>query len=165
MTAPTPREIATRLLAIKTVKDWLAKEERDLRDGLAAGLMVGERVPGALDPTDPDTLLGFVQLTKARESVHVADKDAFMEWVAEHAPSEIITVPAKEDVRTSFVAAVTAAVKDHGGWVTTDGEFLVVDGVESTVGSPILTVKATAEADALVSAALASRRLELGPAL
>jgi hypothetical protein len=38
-----------------------------------------------------------------------------------------------------------------------------VDGVEVTTGAPILTVKATAEADGLVADALASRRLELGP--
>jgi hypothetical protein len=158
------RDVATRLIALKVVKDWLAKEERELRDDLAAGLMVGERVPGALDASDPETLLGFVQLTKARESVSVTDKEAFMEWVAEHAPQEIVTIPAREDVRTSFVAAVTTAVKRDGGWVTPDGELITVDGVEVTTGAPILTVKAVAEADGLVKDALASRRLELGPA-
>jgi hypothetical protein len=164
MTAPTSRDVATRLIALKVVKDWLAKEERELRDDLASGLMVGERVPGALDPTDPETLLGFCQLTKARESVSVTDRDAFLAWVAEHAPDEIVTIPAREDVRTSFVAAVTAAVKKDGGWVTPDGELIPVDGVEVTTGAPILTVKATAEADGLVKDAIASRRLELGPA-
>jgi hypothetical protein len=157
------RDVATRLLAVNVVKSWLAKEERELRDDLASGLMVGERVPGALDPADAETLLGFVQLTKARESVSVTDKEAFMEWVAEHAPEEIVTIPAKEDVRTSFVTAVTTAVKRDGGWVTPDGELIPVDGVEVTTGAPILTVKATAEADGLVADALASRRLELGP--
>lgn len=161
MTAP--RDLATRLLAVKVVKEWLAKEERELRDGLAAGLMVGERVPGALDPADEDTLLGFVQLTKGRESVSVTDREAFTEWVAEHCPSEIVAVPAREDVRASFVAAVTDAVKKHGGWISPDGELVPVDGVECTHGAPILTVKATAEADVLVRDAIASRRLALEP--
>jgi len=163
MTAPTTRDLAARILAVKVVRDWLAKEERDLRDGLAAGLKVGEAVSGYIDEDDEDTLLGFARLTKGRESVSVTDRDAFLEWVAEHAPGEIVTIPAKEDVRSSFVAAVTDAVKKHGGWISPDGELVTVDGVEHTQGSPILTVKATAEADGLVADALASRRLQLEP--
>lgn len=165
MTAPlTSRDRATRLLALRVAKDWIAAEERQLRDDTAAELTVGERVPGLLDPANKDTLLGFVQLTKGRESVAVTDKDAFMEWVAEHAPGEIVTVPAREDVRASFVAAITAAVKRDGGWPDpTTGEIVTVDGVESVVGAPTLMVKPTAEADALVADALASRRLQLTP--
>ncbi len=163
MTAPTARDLAARILAVRVVKDWLAKEERDLKDSLTAGLMVGERVPGALDPADPDTLLGFVQLTKGRESVTVTDREAFTEWVAEHAPGELVTIPAREDVRSSFVAAVTDAVKKHGGWISPDGELIPVDGVQASKGDPILTVKAAAEADGLVRDALASRRLALEP--
>lgn len=160
----TSRERATRLLAIRVMKDWIADEERKLREDMAAGLMVGERVPGALDPADPETLLGFVQLTKGRESVSVTDREAFTEWVAEHCPGEIVTVPAREDVRGSFISAVTDAVKKHGGWITADGELVPVDGVEATHGAPVLTVKTTAEADGLIAAALAARRLQLLPA-
>lgn len=168
MTAPalpmTKEERATRLLAIRVLKDWIATEERQLRDDTAASLMVGERVPGALDPRDQETLLGFVQLTKARETVSVTDREAFTEWVAEHAPGELVEIPAREDVRSSFVAAVTAAVKKDGGWIDpATGELLIVDGVETTVGQPTLTVKPTAEADALVADAIASRRLQLTP--
>jgi hypothetical protein len=161
--ALSQRELAQRLLALRVIKDWVAAEDRRLREEAAAGLVVGERVSGAIDPGDPDTLLGFVQLTKARESVGVTDRDAFTEWVAEHAPGEIVTIPAREDVRASFVAAVCASVKAHGGWVTPEGECVPVDGVEVTTGQPTVTVKPTAEADALVAAALASRRLDLMP--
>lgn len=157
------REIATRLIAIRVLKDWLAAEDRRLREQAGASLMVGERVSGALDPADKDTLLGFVQLTKARESVSVTDKEAFTEWVAAAAPSELVEIPARTDVRSSFVQAVLTEVKAHGGWISPEGELLAPDGVELVTGSPIITVKATAEADALVAEALRTRRLELTP--
>lgn len=161
MTAPTSREVATRLLAIKTVWDWLAKEERDLRDGLAAGLMVGERVPGALDPDDPDTLLGFVQLTKGRETTTVTDPAALLAWCEEHAPGEVVTT---RSVRPAFITALLASVKADGGWIHPETyELVPVDGVDYRAGAPVLTVKATAEADALVAEALASRRLAIEP--
>jgi hypothetical protein len=165
VTAPvlSDREIATRLLALKVAADWIRAEDRRLREQAGASLMVGERVSGALDPTDKDTLLGFVQLTKPRESVSVTDKEAFTEWVAAVAPSELVEIPARTDVRSSFVQAVLAEVKAHGGWISPEGELLAPDGVEVVTGQPIITVKATAEADSLVAEALRTRRLELTP--
>lgn len=161
----TSRDDAARLLVLRVVKDWVAAEEKSLRTSVTADLVVGERVPGVLDPGDPDSLLGFVQKVKGRETVAVTDREAFMEWVAEHAPGELVKIPAREDVRTSFVAAVVSAVKADGGWTDpSTGELIPVDGVESVVSEPTLTVKPTAEADGIVRDALASRRLALGPA-
>lgn len=160
MTAPvlTDREIATRLLALRVLSDRIKVEDRKLREQASGSLMVGERVSGAIDPTDKETLLGFVQLTKPRETVGVSDSAAFLEWAKAAAPGEIVTT---ETVRSSFVASVLADVKSHGGWISPDGELLTPDGVQVTVGSPILTVKPTAEADALVAEAIRTRRLEL----
>lgn len=159
--ALTAHEQATRLLAIRVVKDWIAAEEKTLREATAAGLMVGERVPGALDPGDPDTLLGFVQLTKAREAVSVVDPAALLAWVETHCPSEVVTT---RQVRPAFLVALLASVKADGGWIDpSTSELLEVDGVEVRTGSPVLTVKPAVEADALVAEAFRSRRLELAP--
>ena len=157
------RELAARLIAIRVMKDWLSAEDRRLREQAGEALMVGERVSGALDPADKETLLGFVQLTKPRESVSVTDKEAFTEWVAAVAPSELVEIPARTDVRSSFVQAVLNEVKAHGGWISPNGELLSPDGVEVTTGQPIITVKPTAEADGLVRDALAGGRLQLMP--
>jgi hypothetical protein len=46
--------------------------------------------------------------------------------------------------------------------VSPDGELLEVDGVECRTGQPILTVKPNDTADALVAAALAEGRLQIG---
>lgn len=157
----TQRERATRLLALRVLSDWIKAEDRKLRDESVAELVVGERVSGLLDPADEKTLLGFVQLTKARETAAVVDGDALLAWVEAHAPTEVVTT---RSVRPAFVQALLAAVKADGGFVTGDGELLEVDGVEVRCGSPTLTVKPTAEADGLVRDALADRRLQLGPA-
>lgn len=163
MTAPlSSRDLAVQLLAIKVTQERLTKLDRQLREQSAAGLMVGERVSGALDPADAATLLGFVQLTKGRESVTVTDTDAVLAWAEEHAPAEVVTT---RRVRPSFLTALTAAVKRDGGWVHPGtSEVLEVPGIAATVGAPVLTVKPTAEADALVAQALADRRLQLTPA-
>jgi hypothetical protein len=154
------RDAATRLLALKVAADWIAAETKRLRESLSAELMVGERVPGALDHDDKDTLLGFVQLTKGRQTVSITDPDAFLAWVEAVAPTEVITTRA---VRSSFAAAVLADVRSLGGWVSPDGELLMPDGLVERMGEPVLTTKVRAEADALVREAIASRRLELGP--
>lgn len=154
------REQAARLLALRVVKDWVAVEERALRDSVTDALVVGERVPGVLDPADPDSLLGFVQKIKGRESWTVTDAEGFLAWVERTAPTEVVTV---KKVRESFITSVLAECKSHGGWISPDGELLAPDGVEARVGDPTITVKPTAEADGLIRQALASRLLELGP--
>ena len=161
MTPPvlTAREKAARLLALRVLTDRIKVEENTLRAELVAELMVGERQAGALDPADPATLLGFVQLTKARESWVVTDPAAFLAWCERVAAEEVVTTRA---VRASFTAAVLADCKSHGAWISPDGELLAPDGVDVRIGSPVLTVKATAEADALVAEAFASHRMAIG---
>lgn len=157
----TAHDRATRLLALRVLKDWIALEDRKLRDEMCAELVVGERYSGLLDPADKETLLGFVQLTKARESATVTDQAALLAWVEEHCPGEVVTTKA---VRPAFVTALLASVKADGGWIDADtSELLEVAGVEVRVGSPTLTVKPTAEADGLVADALAARSLRLMP--
>lgn len=158
----TAHDRATRLLALRVLKDWVAAEDRRLREEMCAELVVGERYSGLIDPADKDSLLGFVQLTKARESATVTDPAALLAWVVEHCPGEVVTT---RSVRPAFVTALLASVKADGGWIDPDtSELLEVDGIEVRTGQPTLTVKPTAEADALVSEALAARRLQLGPA-
>lgn len=157
----TAKDRASRLLALRVLADWIKAEDRRLRDETVAELVVGERVPGLVDDTDPETLLGFVQLAKGREAATVTDSAALLAWVRGHYPGEIVTTPS---VRPAFVTALLAAVKRDGGWTDgATGELLEVDGITVTTSSPTLTVKPTAEADALVADAIATRRIPLGP--
>ena len=163
MTAPlTDREVATRLLAIAVLEKRIATEKAALKAAASAELIVGERVSGYLDPADRQgTALGHVQLTKARESWSVTDPQTLLDWAQTNAPGEIETKTVTT-VRPAFIAALLAACKTDGGWVSPDGELLEVDGVECRTGSPILTVKPNDEADALVAAALIEGRLQIG---
>lgn len=155
----TGRERAARLVAIRVLKDRIAEEERALREDAVADLMVGEKVVGALPTDDQPEPIGYVQLTKGRESATVVDADALLSWAEKYAPDEVVTT---RSVRPSFVAAVLSAVKKDGGWVDpATAEVVDVDGVEVSTGSPILTVKPNADAHRLVLEALAGRRFAL----
>lgn len=157
------KDRASRLLALRVLSDWIKAEDRRLRDQTVAELVVGERVPGLVDNADPETLLGFVQLAKGREAATVTDGPALLAWVEEHCPGEIVTT---RTVRSAFVTALLASVKRDGGWPDPDNGLLHdVPGISVTVASPTLTVKPTAEADALVADAIATRRIPLGPAI
>lgn len=160
--ALTAHDRATRLLALRVLKDWIAAEDRALREEMCADLVVGERYSGLLDPADKESLLGFVQLTKGRESATVTDPAALLAWVEDHCPDEVVTT---RQVRPAFVTALLGSVKADGGWIEPHtGQLLDVPGIEVRTASPTLTVKPTAEADALVAEAVATRRLPLMPA-
>jgi hypothetical protein len=155
-------EKATRLLALRVLKDWIAAEDRRLREELAAEVRVGERYAGALPGAAAADVLGFVQMVKGREAASVVDQAALLAWVEEWAPGEVVTTRA---VRPAFVTALLAAVKGDGGWVDPlTSEVVDVDGIEIKTSAPTLNVKPTAEADQLVRDAIRDRRLELGPA-
>lgn len=162
MTAPdlSRQEMATRLLAIAVVKGRIAEEERRLRVALTAGLVTGAREAGVIDPADPEgTALGFVTKKKGATSARVTDPAALLGWAREFAPSEVVNVPT---VRPAFVTRLLDAVKKDGGWVDPEtSELIDVDGVQVVTGDPGLMVKASDEADRLVSEALAGHRLAL----
>lgn len=61
----TARDRATTLLAIAVLEARIAAEKKRLRAEFTTELVTGERVPGLIDPDDPEgTGLGFVQKRK-----------------------------------------------------------------------------------------------------
>jgi hypothetical protein len=146
----TRRETATRLIAQKVILDELIGADKAARLDAKAGDFdeVGVREIGKLG----DLPVGTVQLNKGRESWVIADQRAFLAWVQENRPGEIITTPT---VRTSYADAVKAACKKDGGVVDeATGELIVPPGVELREGDPTLTVKPAPEARAAVLEAL-----------
>jgi hypothetical protein len=91
--------------------------------------------------TDDDgTDLGAVCLSAGRTSAKVTDPAAFLAWVAQRHPSELV-----QAVRDSFTKKILDAVTAAGEPVdTATGE--VIPGVEVTTGDPFLTVRPTDEA-------------------
>lgn len=161
MTAPLTRdERARRLAVLAVISDWVKKEDQRLRGEMAAELVPGDRQSALLDPANKDTLLGFVTLVKGRQSWRVTDESALLDWVKRNAPTEVVTV---QSVRPSFVTALINECKTHGGWISPEGELMHPDGLETSIGTPYIQVKATAEADGLVADALRGGRLQLMP--
>ena len=98
------RETAARLILQKAVIEELRGANKDLRDQVADDMRPGDAASAAVGAV----ALGRVSMSKPRESVRV-DESALLAWALEHRPDEVETVTR---VRTSFVAAITAA-KGH----------------------------------------------------
>lgn len=152
------REIVTRLLVLKVLEARVAELKGDLREAGARALRVGDNMAGYLD--GDDRALGRVGLSKPSQTWKVVDVDVLTAWVEVHAPSEIERRPV---IRNSFLAPLMAGCKTHKGhWLNpATGELVEIDGVELSTGTPTLTVKASEDAEAIVSAAIAAGRLGL----
>lgn len=152
------REIATRLVIQKTVIDLL----REANDIERAGAQTEFDEPGVSEPAKVgDTRIGTVLVGKGRETWKVTDPRAFLAWVTDTRPDELV-----QSVRESFTAAVLASCKKEGGWIDTDtGEISVPPGVARSTGDPILTVKPNEDARAAVLDALGDTAVELGLAV
>jgi hypothetical protein len=153
------RETATSLLAQKTLIDLMAAANRTAREAAKETDFdrVGERAVGVLG----DQELGVVQLNKGRESWQVTDPAAFLQWVMETRPTEVVTHPS---VRSSYTSAVLHACKTDGGVVLSEasGEFGPPPGVECKQGEPTLSVKPNEQAAAVVLNALGDAAVPLG---
>ncbi len=128
----------------KPVKAALLADMRDL--GVERLRVVG----------DDDADLGTVAVTAGRRGAKVTDERAFLAWVLERHPGEIVQV-----VRESFTRAVLDRATAAGDPVDpATGE--VIPGVEIAAGDPYLTVRPAAEAKARMrDAVLKSGLLQL----
>ncbi len=154
------RELATRLIAIRCIKDKLTQHENTLRATVRAGMEVGDRATCVVDVGDDGTPLpvGTVGLAKAAESWRVVDQAALLEWVKLNRPTEVITT---EQVRPAYVTALLAQVKADGGVADDNGELIEVPGVECKLGEPTLQVKPNHDATRLIEAAWAAGTLTM----
>jgi len=167
MTAPVvdTRALATRLVALRVLKDAVAAADTATRAALLDALLVGDRATAAV--TGPDgkpVTIGTVTATKpsaGSTTAAVTDPDALINWCSFYAPTE---VQALVIVNPAFQRKLLDACKREGGWFDRDtGEIVAVDGVTVTPptgGQPGLMVKPADNADTEVRAAWADGRLK-----
>lgn len=123
----TDREgLLVRAAALTFLTDRLAKAQASVRAELMQIMKPGERAIAALSSGEE---VGTVTIGKPALSASVVDEDAFIRWVEENRPDEIVGM-----VRSSYRTAVLAMCKAAGEPVTVDGE--VVPGVRVAHGSP-----------------------------
>ncbi len=166
MTAPVvdTRALATRLVALRVLKDAVAAADTATRAALLDALLVGDRATAAVTGPDGEPVtIGAVTATKpsaGSTTAAVTDLNALVHWCRDHAPSEAEVVWI---VRPAFQRKLLDACKRDGGWHDTiTGEIVAVDGITVTPptgGQPGLMVKPADNADAEVRAAWADGRL------
>lgn len=156
MTDTDRKALATRTI----VQAAIIKALRAVHDESRAELFelfedAGEREVGNL----AGQMVGTAALQNGRETWAVVDDEAFLEWVSEQNPREIVSA-----VRESFTAAILAACKRDGGVVLDEatGEVGLPPGVAVRHGATSLVVKSEVDGAALVRSWLgdsASRQL------
>ncbi len=165
MTAPVvdTRALATRLVALRVLKDAVAAADLATRAALLDALLVGDRATAAV--TGPDGEPVTIGTVTAKEGAArgagatVTNERALVAWCEKWAPYEIHVV-----VRPAFQRRLLDVVNTSGAWVSPiTGEVVPVDGITvaaPTTGPPGLMVKPADNADAEVRAAWADGRLQ-----
>lgn len=144
------REIATRLLMMRALKDRVTQVDNAMR---AAARTEGFDVAGVrqIGVVGQDQI-GSVQVTKGATSWRVTDMAALLQWVKANAPTEVETV---EQVRPAYV---TKLLGDCKAGVLPDGG--IPDGVDLIEGSPTLAVKPSPDAADVIERAVADGTLK-----
>ncbi|CAM4379435.1 hypothetical protein [Nocardiopsis rhodophaea] len=175
---PSPRDLRL-LLVMKAVVAARLKgaDDRHRRELLAgdehdpdAAMEPGERAHVRVcDGQGGRVRVGTVRVDPAPVSVKVDDEAAFVAWVAERAPGEIV-----QAVRESYRKRVLALVKEYGQFPDPEtGELVDVPGVVREEGDPKVVVNpAQGAAEALAGAhergelpQLGAFMAEIGPGL
>ncbi|MEU4558595.1 hypothetical protein AB0F72_09395 [Actinoplanes sp. NPDC023936] len=133
------KQAARSALAAQLVSKLVDEHGAGFKHSLRAAMAdTGAERVRVLD--DDGTDLGAVSMSSGRVAAKVTDPAAFLAWVADRYPSELV-----QAVRESF----TRKVLDHAvavGDPVDAGTGEVIPGVEISTGESFLTVRPTAEA-------------------
>ena len=130
-TEMTTRDQARTVLAAQALVDEAGAHVKAERQNLLAEMAPGDRI--AVRATSGEEV-GKVWVSDPKARTVVTDSEAFMRWVQENHPEEVVMIPT---IRSSYRDAL---IKADGIDPTTGEE---VPGMAQTVGTPTLTVKPT----------------------
>lgn len=135
-------------------------KEASKRNGHTRGELNALVKPGERFMADDD--LGVVSKTNPKAGWVVTDMDALQKWVAEHAPSNLLT----QTTTTTYVApAFLAELQKTGECIVEGGEVVVPDGIEKTKGNPTLRVEPSERAHELAAMWLGEQLPRIGPSV
>ena len=148
------RELATRLLILRVLRDRLAAADTAAREEARA---VFDR-PGVRDiGLAGDEQIGHVRLDKATTTATLTDEAAHLAWCQEHAPEAVETVVR---VRNDVVMRHLRSMREYGAVADeATGEMVAVPGIRVADGDPRLVVLPLKDADAVVAGAVARGEL------
>ena len=124
----TTRDKVRTLLGAQALVDAAGAQVKAMRLELLGAMGPGDRTTIKADGEE----VGKVWVTDPKARTVVEDSDAFLAWVREQHPDEVVMVPM---VRPSYRDALIKS----GGVDPETGE--VVPGMAQTVGAPTMTVK------------------------
>lgn len=126
-----------------------AKAAKDAaREQLMAALPFGDTVAGRVG----DEIVCKAGWSKGSSKLVVTDERAFLEWVKENHPTEVV-----ESVNSAYLASLKQV---EGTVIDADG--LPVDGVEVVTGKPSLSVRSETNALEIVARMVADGQVTLG---
>jgi hypothetical protein len=139
----TVEDLARRAVVERVVADKVKQSQADTKAALLDAMDVGDRKTAKVG----DTPVGYVLITKGRQTWAVTDPAALLAWVKEYMPTEVVVT---ETVRLSYVGALLAAAKAAGAPVDhLTGE--LIPGIGKHDGDPYVSVKPNDEAEAVVA--------------
>ncbi len=146
---------ARQAMAAQLLSSVITAECKPVKADLLAS-MLDSGVERVRVTDDNGINLGAVSITAGRKSARVVDDRAFLAWVADRYPQEVVSM-----VRESFTRMLLDAATAAGDPVDAKtGE--VIPGVEISAGEPYLTVRPAADAKARMrDAVLKSGLLQL----
>lgn len=127
----TTRDKVLTLLGAQALVDAAGAQVKAMRQELLAEMGPGDRI-AARAPSGKE--VGKVWVSDPKARTVVTDSEAFVRWVQENHPEEVVMIPT---VRSSYRDAL---IKADGIDPTTGEE---VPGMAQTVGTPTLTVSPT----------------------
>lgn len=126
-----------------------AKAAKDsAREELMAALPFGDTVAGRVG----DDIVCKAGWSKGSAKIVVADERAFLEWVKENHPTEVV-----ESVNAAYFKSLKAV-----GEAVIDADGVVVDGLEVVTGAPSLSVRSEKNALEIVARMVADGQVTLG---
>ncbi len=144
------RDAAMRAAVWSVIEQAAAARKAEAKAELAA-LEFGDSVAGKLN----GQIVGKASWSKGRAKLVVTDEHAFVNWVYQNYPTEIVS-----QVNPAFVRQLEERAKTAGTPIDSIGD--VVPGVELQTGDPYLTVRREKEAEEIVAGLLRHGRIELG---
>lgn len=151
-------ELANRALTLRALRELITAEEQNVREQMAQEFrLVGQREVGAIG----GKAIGSVQLIKGTSTWTVDDSAAWLSWVEQNHPDEIVPM-----VRPSFTTAMITKLRNGGAEVDEEtGELEVPAGIVPRSSAPSLRVTPTKDAPGILLQAMGEAAVLLGLAV
>lgn len=153
----TPRELATKIVALNALRKQIDEALTQARAEAAAAMIPGDRVQARIG----DDVIGHVRVDPGALTATVTDDTAFLAWAARHHPESVETVTVTR-VRPDHVQRWLKEVRDRSGVLNeATGEIQAPDGVTLRAAAPRVVAPVAPDAPEVIGRAIADGQLPI----